>query len=311
MSRRRNKNQTFVSSPTSNNTQQESIQSLTKDEMSRFSQIIGNELSKNPLWMNQLLKQQSTSSYKFKKSDVLKLIENPASSEKQLREVAMYLYNTSPFFKRIVLYLSSICTLDHMIIPYNATVEDVKSSVFKKSKSKVYDWLDSFDIKKEFFSVMQVLILEDIFFGYKRISKTSITLQRLPSAWCRLVNKTDIGFQYAFNFLYFLNPLVDINAFPPEFKQYYDAVKSGIRTDINGFIVNGGSFYWVVLDENAVAFKFDSSTGIIAPPLMGIFGDCLDIDTYKDLIKDKLTLDIQKLWSKKESTILKYESGNI
>ena len=84
--------------------------------------------------------------------------------------------------------------------------------------------------------------------------------------------------------MYFLNPLVDINSFPPEFKQYYDAVISGKRTDINGFPVNSGSFYWVVLDENAVAFKFDSSTGIIAPPLMGIFGDCLEIDTYKDLI---------------------------
>jgi len=292
LSRRRKKNRTFTSPPSNNSTPP---QELDPEDLRKFSQAVGNNINNNPLWMNELLKQQTTSSYKYKKSDIIKWTENPANSEKQLREVAMYLYNTSSFFKRIVYYLSSICTLDHMIIPYNISESDVKSTVFKKAKTKAYDWLNSFDIKKEFLSIMQVIVLEDIFFGYKRTSNTSTTLQRLPSAWCRLVSKTDIGFQYAFNFMYFLNPLVNIDTFPPEFRKYYDAVKAGDRTDINGSPVNSGSYYWVVLDENAVAFKFDSSTGIITPPLMGIFGDCLEIDTYKDLIKDKLTLDIQKL----------------
>ena len=95
---RKNKNKYFTSNPQNNQISQEDIQSLTQEELRLFSQAVGNNITKNPLWMNEILKQQSTSSYKYKKSDVLKLIENPSSNEKQLREVAMYLYNTKSIF---------------------------------------------------------------------------------------------------------------------------------------------------------------------------------------------------------------------
>lgn len=268
---------------------------LSDEQMKKFSRIISNGLSNNPIWMNEILKNQTTRSTKYKKEDIQKMVETSASHETQLREVAMYLYNTSPYLKRIIFYLASICTLDHLLIPYMVDEVDVKTKPFKKAKLQVYNWLDSFNIKSEFFTVLQSIILEDVYFGYLRSSEDCLTLQKLPSIYCKLIRKTNIGYDYAFNFMYFLNPLVDINNYPEEFQKHYLDVKAGKRTDANGKLTQNGSYYWIELSNNAVAFKFDTSTGIIAPPLMGIFPDCIDIDEYKNLIKEKLTLDIQKL----------------
>ncbi len=237
--------------------------------------------------MNELLKQISTESRKYKRDDVLKWLENPKAYEQQLIELNQYLLNSSMHFRRLADYFIEMLTFDYIIVSDDVglTEKEMTSSAYKKSRKNVLNWLKKFNVKDEGRKVFRIMIEEDVGFFYKRENNNKITFQRLPSAWCKLVNRNEFGFTYAFNFMFFWRLGININDYPPEFLQYINDIEEGRRKD-NTYA------YWVTLDpEKAVAFKFNEDTGIIKSPFLGLFLDILEISEFKNLIKSKSVLD--------------------
>lgn len=257
-----------------------------------FNRIVGgNTILFNPLWMNSLLKMQDTRPEKFSRENIIDWMKNPAAAENQLRELNQYFLNTSTYYKRIIDYFAKILTFDYTLIPYGVDKGDLNSPAFKRSRKKVFDFLDQFHIKDEFYKIMRILMGEDTYFGYIRNEGKKFAIQKLPTKYCKLVNRNEDGYVYAFDMNYFLLPGVNVDDYSPDFKVYFDELKKG-KT-------NTGTYYVILDPDKSFVFKFDETNATIIPPLLGLFLDVLEISEYKDLIKSRAVLDSYMLLHQK------------
>jgi hypothetical protein len=71
-------------------------------------------------------------------------------------------------------------------------------------------------------------------------------------------------------------------------KKYYPNIRPEMR--------NGQWMYWQQISpDNGWVFKFDYIFAGLVPPFLGMFVDAIDIDTFKQLQKDKAFLDVYKI----------------
>lgn len=237
----------------------------------------------NPFWRNDILKELTQTPAKYSRDNVIKLLEDPVYNEKALKDVAQYLMNTSNHFKRLVNHMATILDFRYILLCLNPD----DSSAYQKNNGKALDWLNKFNLKYEFGKIMKTVILEDTGFYYLRESKSRITLQRMPTDYCMIVDQTDLGYQYAFNMTYFMRPGVTLDAFAPEFQDFYDEFISGDKTV---------PFYWMDLPpEKAFVFKWDENFAGIIPVLIGLYLDTLQLMEYKDLLMSKTALENWKI----------------
>ncbi|MBU7316136.1 hypothetical protein [Paenibacillus oleatilyticus] len=255
-----------------------------------FQNAIGSSMFYNsPFIQNEILKNINMTPHKLNRDEVEKLVANPKANEKAIRDLAQYLENYIMHFKRLVFHYGSILTFDYYLLPTNADEDDKKSNAYKKSYNKAFDWLEKFHIKETLANIMRMLVLEDAKFYYLRESEARISLQEMPSDWCKIVAKTDFGYQYSFNMMYFLQTGVNLDDYAPEFKEYFTEYSSKEE-------YKNRAPYWIDLDPvKAPVFKFDENRAGILPPLMGIFIDSTEIATYKELLKTKTKLEVWKI----------------
>jgi len=242
----------------------------------------------NPLWMNEIMKTITSSPRKYDRDAVLKLLENPIYNEKALKDLHQYLLNNSQHYKRTLYYFATMLTFDYVVIPLNVDEKDMKSGSFKRAQQKVYDWLEELNPKDTFTDIMRVIMGEDAAFYYLReLEDGTVYLQRMPTDYCKIVNKTRYGWQYAFNMVYFARPGVNIRDFAPEFEIYWREFLEGDKNI---------PFFWKILDPaKAYVFKWDEMDAAILLPLMGLFLDAIEIMEFKALLKTKTALENYKI----------------
>lgn len=288
---------------TTENKQQEQIEEFDFQEFARsaasnlsgvnakaYLDLITTGLYNNPLWRNEILKELTSTPVKYKRDDVLNFIENPVHHEKALKDLAQYLMNNSMHFKRIVHYFANMLDFRYFYRPVGVTAQDVKTKAYEKARQKALAWFDKFNIKHEFGNAMQTLILEDAGFYYVRENKGKVTLQRMPSDYCKIVDKTDLGYQYAFNMVYFFRPGVTLEAFAPEFSEWYDEFTNSVGDP------KSSPYFWKDLPpEKAWVFKWDENFAGIIPVLIGLYLDTIEIDEFKQLLKTKTVLENWKI----------------
>ena len=56
---------------------------------------------------------------KYTKEQLITYLGNPASSEKQLRQMSKYLYNISNYYRRLIRYLANMHRMAYVVSPYN------------------------------------------------------------------------------------------------------------------------------------------------------------------------------------------------
>ncbi|RXZ78189.1 hypothetical protein EBB07_29480 [Paenibacillaceae bacterium] len=254
-----------------------------------LSRAVRNSHFFDPYLQNQNLKSINMNPTKYSREEIDKLVANPERNEKELRELSEYIQNSIMQFKRIVYFYGTILTFDFYPEPTNADEEDMRSPAFKKSYKKMNDWLDKFNPRKQFSDIMRVIMRTDVSFHYLRESKNHISLQEMPYDYCKIVAKTDLGYQYAFNMAYFFQDQKSLDGFDPIFKTYFESYQQTSEH-------KNGNSYWIILDPlKAPVFKFDENVAGIVSPLLGLLGDSIDIETYKGIYKTKSKLDILKI----------------
>lgn len=271
------------------------------DEVTNFTQTIS-ILNMAPYWANEALRQFNNNPYKYTKNDVVMFLKDPLRHEKELRQLHQYLFYASTHYKRLIYYFANILTFDYIVLPYEVDLDNIDIKKFKNNFYDVLKYLEKFSIKDEFLRVMRVILGEDVGYYYLRESSDFVTLQRLPSDRCKLITKTPIGYQYAFDLNYFNVLGVDINSYPEELQEAFKKYQDG-KTDN----------WYIPSIEKAVAFKFEDN-GTTIPTFIGLFIDLIELFEYKDILKDQSILSasqllVQRIPMHNDKLVLDYDTS--
>jgi len=156
----------------------------------------------------------------------------------------------------------------------------------KEDKDKIYKqflkyskYIEKLNIEKEIIKAFYTCFKFDTYYGYQIEDDKSFYLKDLDGDYCKIINRVDGNFNFAFDFSYF--DLYDRSKFlplyPNEFKVKYELYKKQKASK------------WQELNpEKTVCFKFyEDMPDITFPPYCNLFGDLYDINDYKQIDKQK------------------------
>lgn len=212
--------------------------------------------------------------YKYTMEQISNFIKDPNVNEKNLRDACIYLYGASPHFRRIIQYFAGLSDLSYVISPYKVDTSTLKKKGFQSQYIKTRNLISNMDIKNQFPKILTVCWREDVFYGTFIVAADSITVQRLPSDYCKITTMEGNVFNVTFNFSYFDSNPTYLDYYPAEFAEKYRVYKSDV--------VNRK---WQELDSpNSFAVKCNTDILDYAmPPLAGVLREIYDIEDYKGL----------------------------
>jgi len=234
-----------------------------------------------------------------------------------------YMEDVSMLFKRIIKYYEGLLSFDLRFVCTNASGADYKSEAYKKDKDIVAKFLDNFDYKEEFRKMtLEMLRHETVFTWFRTQMTTSNTprycLQIMPQDKCKLTGYFETGLLYDFDMQYFFQPAVDINAFDPIFKKYYNELFEVDDLEnykpTNPLNHRNGSFATYVQtspDDGAWCFKFDTSNFKNVPFLSALLKDILSHSDMEKLQRDKNFLGAVSLLVGEIEMIDKQKTGSV
>ena len=225
---------------------------------------------------------QSPTFYRYTKDDIATFLQNPYSNKKNLRDAAIYIYNASSHFRRLVQYFVSLTDLSYVVTPYKIDTSKANPKTIGSQYHRVLNLLSSMDIKNQFPKILTVCLREDVFYGTMWVNSDSIIIQQLPSDYCDIAVIEGNVFNVSFDFSYFDVNSAYLPLYPPEFTTKYNLYQND-RTGAR----------WQELDSpNSFAVKCNSDIpNYPIPPFVGIFRDIYDLEDYRNLKMSKTELE--------------------
>ena len=158
-----------------------------------------------------------------------KALLDPKNSEDLLVGFSEYFELNSMLYKRLLHYLSDMLSWNVQYVCTN--IRDDKeylSPAYKKDYAKMVDFFYHMDIKNEFRTALRQMIRRETYYTYFRNDANRYVFQELPREFARITAKWEYGLVFDFSMLWFIQPGVDIEFYPPIFKKYYnDIFKNG------------------------------------------------------------------------------------
>ena len=254
----------------------------------------------NPMLVNQRMQDVNMNPLAATQDSIDKALLRPKDSEEQLVGFSEFFELTDMMYKRMLYYLGNMLSFDISWTCTNAKIKDYKTSPYKKDEQKVYEFLDKFNIKKEFKKVMRQILRQESFYCILRDDGEKYLLQELPRTYCKVDGHWDYGTLFSFNLYWFLQPGVALEMYPKTMQQMYvDWVNQKTKTYDPASPINSrdGSFvYWhqVSPEDGYWAWKFNPDVVTDIPFLSPLFSDLV----LKPLVR-KLQTNIYMLQAQK------------
>jgi len=154
-----------------------------------------------------------------------KALLDPKNNEDNLIGYSEFFELNSMLYKRLLHYLSDMLSFNVQYVCLN--IKDDKeylSPAYKKDYSKMVDFFYHMDIKNEFRTALKQMIRRETYYTFFRNDANKYIFQELPREYARITARWEYGLVYDFSMLWFIQPSVDIDMYPPIFKKYYNEV---------------------------------------------------------------------------------------
>lgn len=215
-------------------------------------------------------------------AQVKTVMSNPKDNEQELLRISESLEISSTLYRRLLHYMAGLLSFDLTYYAKNVSKpEEYKSRAYQKDLDVLKKFLDAFDYKSQFSTVVKQLLREETFFCVLRDEGQKFILQQLPSDYCKIDGRFDHGLLYSFNYNWFRQGGVAIDMYPPIFARTYEELyKGGNLTNYNPTLpidYRGNSMFvfWVDCSPADGFWAWKMSPELIArlPYFMGMFSD--------------------------------------
>lgn len=218
---------------------------------------------------------------RYKKDDIAKYLTDPYKYEKELRKAVIYIYGASPHFRRVIQYFVGLSDLAYIVEPYKIDPNKVNPKTINSNYRKVLNMLSSMNIKTQLPKILTVCLREDVYYGTAWVTADGITIQQLPSDYCRISSIEGNVPNVTFDFSYFSGKQALLEFYPQEFSTKYKLYEKSRRNR------------WIELDcPTSFAIKCNADILEYAlPPFAGILREVYELEDYRALKLTKTTLE--------------------
>lgn len=227
---------------------------------------------------------------KYKKDDIHEWLKSPETNEKNLRDAMNYMYQVSPHLRRLVQYFVSLSDLSYVILPYRINPDKQSEKRIAANYYKTLELMALMSVKTQFDKILTVCLREDVFYGTIWETKDNITIQQLPSDYCRITTIEGNVPNVTFDFNYFSTNSDKLPFYPPEFEakyRLYEKDRSGMRYQE----LDCPTSFAIKCNKDILAYA--------TPPFVGLLREIYDIEDYKDLKLTKTAIENYALISMK------------
>lgn len=213
---------------------------------------------------------------KYTKDQIVTYLGNPASYEKQLRQMSVYLYNISNYYRRLIQYFANMSTFSYVVVPYGLDhTKNINQKKFKTAYYNVLSSLERMNIAHEFTKALTVAFRDDVYYGIPWETNDSFSFQKLDADYCKISSVEDGCYNFAFDFSYFDANSEKLPNYPPEFESMYNTYKAD------------SNMRWQELDPaKSICLKVNESDYIPIPPFVSLFSALADIEDYRAISKN-------------------------
>lgn len=269
-----------------------------------------------PDYVNARMKDINMNPLLANEHDVRDALNNPKSNESKIIGYNEYFELTNMIYKRSLGYISQMLSFDYTLTCLNAKGDEYKSKAYKKDLETIYDFLDKFDVKREFKKVTAQLYRQESFYSVFRTEGEKFVFQELPRDYCKITQRSEYGLLFDFNMMWFINNVgVDIDSYPKVFKKLYNRVfdsKTGSYKP-SSVTRNGEWVYWTQTsqEDNFWAFKQNPDSITQVPYLSPLFNDLVLTPYIRELQKNKYVLEASAMMVGMIPMIQENKSGKV
>ena len=219
--------------------------------------------SKRDGWISDQVKRSYNS---YTSDEIEEFLAQPRENEKQLREVARYLENTSQVFQRVIGYLPNINMICPIVIPTRP--EQLKT--INVQYEQVCNYMGLLNLPHNLLQVYRVCFREDIFYGLEYETKDAYFIKQLDPDYCRISSVEYGSYVFQMDMSYFDNAKnndVDIELLD-EYEQY---IPGFFKKAYNAYKADS-NLKWVELPgQNTICIKLKEELDYCYPPLLMIY----------------------------------------
>lgn len=246
---------------------------------------------------------------KYTQSEITDMLENPVYNSKKLSSLSQYLENMILQYKRAVKHFASILTFRNDLRCVSPLSDLKNESMFKLAYNRCLSTLRELNIRANKDRIMKKVLTDGAFFVYLNIYNDEylqedyvikggeFDLLEIPSEFCYITGRTPYGFTYAIDLSWFDRLANSENMAPELYNQYkkFALLRDLKKTGRVSKDELSNAQYYRVEPTKGYVFIYDDLRPQVTPPLQGLFKDALNILDYKNLLKQKSTLDVWKM----------------
>lgn len=230
-------------------------------------------------------------------------LSKPKESEEELIGYSQWLELNSILYRRVLLYFSGLLSFDWNYIVTNVKDEkEYKSKKYRDDLLRVQDFFDKFNVKEHFKVVMREMLRNETYYGVLRDQGEKYLLQELPRNRCKITGRFDYGLLFDFDMMWFVQPAVSLDMYPPFFTRMYRKIfKTQDTMNYNPASSldtrNGTWTYWTQTspEEGFVAFKLFPEIAANVPFLASFMPDAVMQPLIRSLQTDSYIAEASKI----------------
>lgn len=133
----------------------------------------------------------------YTKENILRWIQSPSSSEKNLRDASNYMYLSSMHYQRLIKYYAGLYTGAYVISPVGFDRRNVNPSVISRQFYQTSKMLELLNVPDLLQTTMNVALREGAFYGVKIQDGLSVFVQKINPDYCKITSVMNGTFLYA------------------------------------------------------------------------------------------------------------------
>lgn len=278
------------------------VQDFTKEQqeaiLQRYSQLTFANLKKNIIQDLINNNNESVIYKKYRKEDIVRMLENPQKHERQIRDLSGFIYLVSSHYRRLVDYYATILLYSYTIIPTKISVNKINKTQYKEDYLRVVNLADKYNLRHEGKKALKIAVRDGVFFGICYESEDSFYIKNVNANLCKITSIEDGVFRFSFDMAYFDRREDLLDMYGQDFTMAYYAYRGNKEKGIKG----DKKKKWYEVPNGIVVLADESNFLTPLPTFLGLLMQVFEIEDSKMLQKVKRENENSKVLSFKLET---------